>query len=571
MGMEKVRRNALTSRTTVAILAVLCVVLAALQYRWLGELANAEKERLRDGLRVSLAHVSNEFNNQLASVFSALSVHPNDVKELGRERAYANRFADWAEGNNGRAILSRFGIAIPSGGRLDLQLLNPATGEFEPAAWPLEWEESRNELTQRLKGQPVRPVPGGNSMVVSMPRFGTRAPNEPPMGEQEWMIVEYSREYLLEKLLPALIERRAINDGLVRWRLIVSSRLGDRPVLYPSGASRDPAYTIDAQVSLFETPRPTINRSQKDGRRPDLPPRESGRGEWLLEASPAGMTLETAVQRLRWRNLAVSVAILLLMLATAVLLVRSTRREQRLAEMQMNFVTSVSHELRTPLTVIRTAAFNLRGRVARNPEQVERYGTLIQDESKKLGEMVENILRYASAGAGKLIRQRERVAIENVIDESIRASSLATVGEHLVLDKRVPADLPFVLADETALVHAIRNLVDNAVKYGTENSNWIGISASESNGEIEIRVSDRGPGVPASEKSGIFDAFFRGSHALTNQIHGTGLGLNLVKKIVEAHGGSVTVESEPGQRTEFIVRIPIAPAEHQDEFAHTAR
>ena len=87
---------------------------------------------------------------------------------------------------------------------------------------------------------------------------------------------------------------------------------------------------------------------------------------------------------------------------------------------------------------------------------------------------------------------------------------------------------------------------------------------------VEVRISDHGPGIPAEEQSDIFNAFFRGRRAQQDQIHGTGLGLNLVKKIVEAHDGAIRVESEPGQGAAFILRIPAAPAELQDEFANTA-
>ena len=126
------------------------------------------------------------------------------------------------------------------------------------------------------------------------------------------------------------------------------------------------------------------------------------------------------------------------------------------------------------------------------------------------------------------------------------------------------------MADELALKHAIQNLLDNAVKYGTENSDWIGVSARRVDDAVEVRIADRGPGIPPEEQGSIFNAFFRGRRAQQDQIHGTGLGLNLVKKIVEAHGGNIRVESKPGRGAEFILRIPAAPAELQDEFAHTS-
>jgi signal transduction histidine kinase len=289
----------------------------------------------------------------------------------------------------------------------------------------------------------------------------------------------------------------------------------------------------------------------------------------LLVRHHAG-SVEEIVARARLRNIALSGSILLLILATVTWLFRISRQAQRLAELQMNFVAGVSHELRTPLTVIRTAAFNLRGKIATRPDQVERYGRLIQDESEKLAVLVEQILRYGSSRTGRVIREREPVSMELLIEEGVRSSR---VSPELVLEKHLAPGLPLVLADEQALKHALRNLIDNAVKYGTEGNNWIGVFActveDEHGQAVEFRVADRGPGIPFEEQPHIFDPFFRGRRAVQDQIHGTGLGLNLVKKIVEAHGGTISVRSEPMKGTEFTVRIPAAPPELQDEFAHS--
>jgi two-component system sensor histidine kinase BaeS len=105
----------------------------------------------------------------------------------------------------------------------------------------------------------------------------------------------------------------------------------------------------------------------------------------------------------------------------------------------------------------------------------------------------------------------------------------------------------------------MQNLIVNAAKYGAANGGWIGLSAlSASPGFVEIRVSDRGPGIPPDELASIFDPFFRGQRPVQDQIHGTGLGLALVKGIVDAHGGSVTASSVPGQLTVFALKLPIA-------------
>ena len=115
--------------------------------------------------------------------------------------------------------------------------------------------------------------------------------------------------------------------------------------------------------------------------------------------------------------------------------------------------------------------------------------------------------------------------------------------------------------------HALQNLIENAVKYGGD---WVGVSAAAMSGNVEIRVADHGPGIPDDEQPHIFDPFFRRRRrALSDQVHGTGLGLSLVKKIIEAHGGTIRVESRPMQGSEFIVCMPAAPTELSHELAHS--
>jgi signal transduction histidine kinase len=296
-----------------------------------------------------------------------------------------------------------------------------------------------------------------------------------------------------------------------------------------------------------------------------------GPGRWEMFVRHRAGSLEAVVSQARRRNLAVAGAVLLLMLASAGALMRYTRQAQKLAELQMDFVAGVSHELRTPLTVLRTAAYNLRGAVAQNPAQVERYGALIQQQTARLGDLVDQVLQFASAKAGRLVRDSEPVSVEALVEDSLAAVKPALESSRCVVEKSVAPDLPQVVGDRNALRQALENLLSNAVKYGTQGSDWIGISAArDSAGTVEIRVADRGPGIPASEQEQIFDPFFRGKRAIQEQIHGTGLGLSLAKETILAHGGTITVHSEPAKGTEFVIRIPVAPAEYRHEHAHTS-
>lgn len=562
------------------MLAALCGVLALLQNHWIAEVSRAERERLQQQLQNELNHLAREFNTEITSAAAGLMPSQPEIDGLGREKAYAVRYAQWKQSHD--RIFSRIALAVPHDASLDLLLLNLDTGQFAPADWPAEWSTVRDELMPRLnhRGFGLHMQEPGN--MITLPRFGgPRSLGEPGPGraEQEWLALELNLDYVRGTMLPELLHRYLAPGGnKLDYQAEVTDNADPSKLIYQSAPGERIRNSSDASVALFNIdfwqvmrprerqPGPTFEmRPPPPGPRgpPGPPPGFMGPGRWRLMVRHHAGSLEAVVARARWQNLATSLGILLLILATVSALVRYSRRAQQLAELQMNFVAGVSHELRTPLTVIRTAAFNLRGKLAAHPSQVERYGALIQEESEKLSALVEQILRFAGARAGHAIRAREPVAIETVIEDGLRSSGAA--GSNFIVEKRVEPGLPLVLADQLAMKYAMQNLVENAMKYGTGGSNWIGIfacAAPEENGTaVEVRVADRGPGIPVDEQEHIFDPFFRGRRAVEDQVHGTGLGLNLVKKIVEAHGGTIRVQSEPMKGTEFVLRIPAAPPE----------
>ena len=595
MNLENLKRRALVSWFTVGVLAALCLVLAVLQYVWLGELSRGERVRLQGGLQSSVQRLSQEFNTELSAALTAIRPSSAAIEEAGAQKAYSAQWARWRESAQQPALLRRAGLAIPKGENLELFLLDDGQEEYSAAPWPKDWEGMRENLLRRLREHRGGPMMHSNSALLEIPRFGRRGDGPGPGAELEWLIVEVDMNFVRGPYLPALLARHIGTGTPIHAR--IHDRFDPAVTVFEMGSipSHSGDQKAEASAGLLDTsrvfdgmrfrggpPPPEAGGRKGPKKKSDRaffrggppPPPDFNRGRWQLDVGYADGSLDTIVERIRWRNLGISAAILGLMLLTAVTLVRFSRQQQQLAELQMNFVAGVSHELRTPLTVIRTAAFNLRGRVAANPAQVERYGTLIQDESEKLTALVEQVLRFSRARAGHAVGERSPVAVEGVIEESLHSRRLGGAGSRIVVEKNLEEGLPLVMADELALRHAIQNLLDNAVKYGTENSEWIGVTArkvSDAKGEaVEVKISDRGPGIPAEEQGEIFNAFFRGRRAQQDQIHGTGLGLNLVKKIVEAHDGAIRVESEPGQGAAFILRIPAAPAELQDEFANTA-
>ncbi len=603
MDNDKNRRYARLSWVFVGVLVLLLAALGILQYRWIGEVSVAERQRLRTSLQASLHRLSQDFNAELSAAVSGLIPYPTQFEEMERLDAYAAAYQQWKGSSPHTRLFRRMGVAVPEKESAVLHLLNPSSGEYEPQPWPEEWKRFQERIESRLSSDgPGPPRMGGPPSVldvnlIEIPRFtrfdpgpppepgrrgrDRRPPSPPRMREFDWFLAEVDPAYIRASLLPELLTRHFGAQGKLQYQ--VELVLREFPDIYLFPEASPPAHPIgnnaDAKVTVFDVSFDSIMRrlgmfrgggGGGRGRGGGLPQfiQAPDRGRYLLSVRHNAGSLEAVVNQARIRNLAVTSGILLLMLAAIAALLQFTRRAQKLAEVQMEFVASVSHELRTPLAVIRTAAHNLKGGVVSNTKQVQRYGTLIVDEAERLTTIVEQVLRFANAKAGRTIAQQSPTDIRTLVEETIASTSTVLDDSHCQIETRIEDNLPPVLADSNALKHAIQNLLTNAAKYGSEGG-WIGITVtSPDDSVVEIKVADRGPGIPAEERNQIFDPFFRGRRAVDDQIHGTGLGLNLVKRIVDAHKGSVTVHSEPGQGTEFLLRIPTVPVEQRDEFAH---
>jgi signal transduction histidine kinase len=279
----------------------------------------------------------------------------------------------------------------------------------------------------------------------------------------------------------------------------------------------------------------------------------------LLVKHPSG-SLEAAVNAVRRRNLIISSSILSVLGASVALLVLSTRRAQELAQQQMEFVAAVSHELRTPLAVIRSAAENLADGVVKDDEQIRKYGDLVRNEGRRLTEMVEQILEFAGIESGQRAFVLRPVALPPMLRDIVHSSDALVRAAGIEVEYEIDDALPPALGDESALRRVFENLIANAIKYG-QSGGWIGVAATRAGREVHVRIADRGIGISSAEQSRIFEPFYRAPDVIAARIQGAGLGLSLVRRIVEAHGGRISVRSDPGKGSEFTVILPAATEE----------
>ncbi len=276
--------------------------------------------------------------------------------------------------------------------------------------------------------------------------------------------------------------------------------------------------------------------------------------------SSAPDATQQAAIRSRRRYLAAGFGVLFAgVLAGGWLISHSMARQLAAARLQSDFVSAVSHEFRTPLTTLcQLSELLKRGRVAREDDR-QQYYELLHSESDRLRRLVESLLAFGRLEAGRAPFRLEPTDVETLVKDAAEqfGSSNDLDGHRIDID--VNGSLPAVPADREGLRTVLWNLFENAVKYSPARER-IYVTLSAQSRSVVICVRDDGIGIPVAEQRQIFDRFVRGTAARDRNIRGTGIGLAMVRQIVQAHGGEITVESTPGVGSTFRIALPSASA-----------
>lgn len=332
--------------------------------------------------------------------------------------------------------------------------------------------------------------------------------------------------------------------GERRKALVVNSHVDAREHSEVRGESNT---MVKIELKQDAKPRTAVFSTTTDG--------EKKAGPWTLLVQHSAGSLDAFMAATLRRNLVIGFGILFLLAGAILAIVLSTQRARTLAQRQVDFVSSVSHEFRTPLAVIYSASENLADGVAKDDAQVSRYGELIKGEGRKLSAMVEQILDFAGANSHRRKYSFASASVNQIVESAIADCRPLLDGKGMTVETDLSADLPPINADAAALSQAIQNLIVNSVKY-SDGERWLRIAAKNGGGSVRIVIEDRGIGISKSDLKQIFEPFFRSREVVDAQIHGNGLGLSLVKQIVDAHGGRVAAESDIGNGSKFTIEIP---------------
>jgi len=549
---NRLRRLLRVRSGSIGLVVVVVLVLAALQLHSVIQMRDADVVHTRQVGREGAEGVAWDFNHELARAYDWFRPDPAGLRG-DRWDAFAAKHAAWRAKAPQPQLFRAWYLVVDDGGRLALRRFDPASGRFPAAAWtaelaPIRFALAADHLARRLGGLVGAPPPARlepaiapeldvpAALLVPLVDAPPRAPaGRPAYGyaigllDMDFIRGTLLRAYGLDNLGPAydLELRRARDPAAVLM------------------ASAQPHPVADFEVSMFRVGFVHLDDVFADA--------DEGLGEglWRLRVTHRDGSIAAHVALQRRRDVILTGAVMALLVASLGLLVASARRAHRLASQQLTFVAGITHELRTPLAVIRSAAENLTDGLVVEAGHVRRYGQLLLGEGRRLSHMVEQAIDFAALEAGRRSAPQEVYDVAALVEELVAS-------HHADVTTCIAAPLPPLCGDPAATRLVLGNLVENARKHAPGSPIAIQVDSVEwtSGAAVRIAITDRGAGIDAHDVPHLFEPFYRGRRALDEQVPGSGLGLSVVKHLIEQQHGTIAVRSQPGQGATFIVHLP---------------
>lgn len=249
-------------------------------------------------------------------------------------------------------------------------------------------------------------------------------------------------------------------------------------------------------------------------------------------------------------------ALLIIVFFGSGLIIRTIIQEVNLLNLKSEFIASVSHEFKTPLTAMGAILERLLSNEVEDPKKAQEYYRTLSHDSERLKRLVKNVLDFTKIEDGKKEYKLMATDIARLVRQEVESFQKENELAGFTVETRIDENIPPVLADEDALRQALHNILDNAAKFSGREKN-IDVAVTRQSNSVEIAVEDRGIGIPENEQKKVFEKFYRGKQASSVSPTGTGLGLTLVKHIMDAHGGDVVIRSQPGKGTCVSLILPL--------------
>ena len=279
------------------------------------------------------------------------------------------------------------------------------------------------------------------------------------------------------------------------------------------------------------------------------------RNLWLIPDYELGIllkggTIETLVKGRATTNIIFILLLTVVLIAGVIIVFRNIRKEMELARIKSDFVSNVSHELRTPLSLISMFAETLEMDRVKTEEKKKEYYSVISKEAGRLSRIVNKILSFSKIEAGKREYRFSKININNLVEDVIKTYQFHLQNNNFKFSFEPDASIPEIDADYEAVSEAVINLLENAIKYSIDKKEIMITTGKEGN-YVYVEISDKGIGINEENQKKIFDKFYRVSDGLVHNTKGTGLGLTLVKHIMDAHHGEIKVKSKLNEGSSF--------------------
>lgn len=480
------------------------LVLTYLQYRSLTELQTKTKGAFRDNLRQGLTLVQRRMKQRLEDV-AAQTLNP-----IGNLSSSA-----------GAGEIEKY--------LADVKRSHPEIEEI--FAFPTQpdlvsaFEKSR--IDQNFLDDNRKYLLAGNYLFYPLP--------DPTTGKPGFAGVLLSEGFVRDDLVArSIAEASSGHDADSALAMAITISDDNQRVLYSNGAPQD-GHLLESNFD---------------------PPFSS----WRAAVGLKNTNLDYLARNSFLHSAGATVLVLMLLLTGIALTIRATDREARLAQAKSNFVANVSHELKTPLSLLSLFSEILELGLVKNEEKKIEYYQVMRHETRRLNKMIDNILDFSKIEAGRKTYNFADSDMAELIENVLSSYRYQIDNSGFDVQTNMQPDLPSVSIDREAMTQAISNLLDNAIKYSRE-VKQLSITTKTVGPDLSLEIADRGIGIPRAEQVKIFEKFYRVGNGLVHDVKGSGLGLSLVKHIIEAHKGTISVESDVGKGSRFTILLPITRRE----------